>query len=81
MKAKNFVRANAARVTAIALILVLYVAAKNPEMTEGERSSLASGLHFTRTTLDNIFKDDPMPIRDLRPDETFPAVRDVTFTN
>src|SRR5436190_957094 len=68
MKVKNFVRANAARAVAIVLILVLYVAARNPEITEADRRALASSLHFTRSILPAFFKDEPMPIRDLRPD-------------
>src|SRR5262249_41360121 len=56
------------RSVAVAVILGLYVAARNPDLTDAERTQLASPLHFTKMTIPAPFKDAGMSIRDLRPE-------------
>src|SRR6478735_1082806 len=63
----KFLRSQAARLTAIGLVLVLFMFTQLPALSSSERAAMASRFAFTRTALPELQGYTQRAVRDVNP--------------
>jgi len=68
MQFKKTLRSNAARLVAMAAILILFLLSQQPVLSRGERQALAAGFGFSNTAMPELSGYEYRQIRNVHPD-------------